>query len=438
MSPKRLAAEAFRAHTGGMSAALLALLLVCARAEQAVAPRLEFSAAFAGMARSGAARDPLYGGALLGALEGHVKALAGMPEVSLARAYLDRAAAAADAAGIDRLRRDLANGNLAADRAAAVLAANALARPDQFARTLDLLEDARPGLGTAAAGILAQAEGAGDARLLAALRAAGGRQPRGVSSLYGRDGRWEAFFDNVSMARAASAGSGAVVSAADFTGRGVDGKPRRLGLAVAGADGIRVKTARGEFKTLSTREFEETFGVQYVRVMPRDVPDDLKKPQAYYHSAYDSGFGTRPLFLAEKDYGAELAAGRTAELYVGKVSEKVGYGLFAARRIKAGDLVAEYTGALRKDVSAKEMFFNAYLFSFPAQGGYFVDAQKHGNYARFANHATTGANANILYAWHNGYYHVLLVASKDIAEGEQVLYDYGADYWRLRDKPDKL
>ncbi|UPT75358.1 MAG: hypothetical protein M0D55_06625 [Elusimicrobiota bacterium] len=117
-------------------------------------------------------------------------------------------------------------------RAAAILLANALARPEQFREVLDGLESNKAGLGKHTAKLLRETSGTGDRRLLAALRERGAVNPRGEASTYDRFGRLETLFDGAG----ASGGDtveirGSVGVPAEYTGYGPDGRPRSTGLA---------------------------------------------------------------------------------------------------------------------------------------------------------------------------------------------------------------
>jgi hypothetical protein len=414
-----------------MAAWLVSLLAVrlWAAPTSAAAAR-DFPATFTRAAAAGLAADPFYGSKLLGSLDRHVKTLAAMSSPAEVRAYLRGAAGVADDAGKGRLARSLDAGALEPEAAAALLAASALERPEWFSETLDGLEGLRPDhMGKAAAKIFAEAEGRGDRRLVEALRAAVSRIPRAAGAGYGDELALAALFDKGGPRAGHAAGEESVLAA--------HGALHPSGLERPGAAGVRFKTPEGAFKTLSPAEFEAKFGARYVPVMPKDAPEDAKKWHGLYHGAYE-GMGRRPNHLAKIDYHAALDAGRTAELYVAKVSEAVGYGLFAARKIADGELIAEYTGTLRKKVPYEEQRRNAYLFQLPGHGDWFVDAETAGNYARFANHSSKRPNTLVMFGFHDGYYHVLLIAGKDIAQDEQIVYDYGSDYWTFREKPEEL
>ena len=415
----------------------LALLRPAARAAEAErAPA--FPSAFEGMTFRAMAEQPFYAGEVAGALERHTAVLASLTDPSDARAYIEAAAGAPTKAAELKVKRELETSVLPASRAAAVLAAAALAQPAQFAKTMDHLEELKPGLGRTLTDILAKADGRGNRDIVAALRAAGRGRPSGRGLVYGADGRWAAFFDNAPVTRGYAADAGP--PAVPLTTYGPDGRLRGgEALAAAGpARGVRVKTADGRFEVLSPEAFEKRFGVRYLPSMPAEAPAALRQAHANFRAAYDGSLGPRPAILADKDVQAQFEAGHAAQVYVARAGESVGFGAFAARAIKAGQLIGEYTGAWRDGVPYAEAKENGYLFEYPAAGRYLVDASREGSAMRFVNHSDKNANARAVFAFRDGYYHILYVATRDIAVDEQVLIDYGGKYWEGRTKPEAL
>ena len=71
---------------------------------------------------------------------------------------------------------------------------------------------------------------------------------------------------------------------------------------------------------------------------------------------------------------------------------------------------------------------NPYTFTY--QHGLVVDAEKYGNYTRWINHSSANFNGCHCYVDVDCVPHILLVATKRIAKGCQVLIDYGSGYWK--------
>ncbi|KAK5852244.1 hypothetical protein PBY51_023729 [Eleginops maclovinus] len=114
--------------------------------------------------------------------------------------------------------------------------------------------------------------------------------------------------------------------------------------------------------------------------------------------------------------------------------EGKGRGVFAMRCFQKGEYVVEYHGDLLQITDAKQreaeyalnpatgcyMYYFQYLCK-----TYCVDATKEsGRMGRLINHSKIGNCQTKLHEI-NGVPHLILVASRDIDEGEELLYDYG-------------
>ncbi|XP_017292246.1 N-lysine methyltransferase KMT5A-A [Kryptolebias marmoratus] len=114
--------------------------------------------------------------------------------------------------------------------------------------------------------------------------------------------------------------------------------------------------------------------------------------------------------------------------------EGKGRAVFATRCFQKGDYVVEYHGDLLQITDAKKR--EAEYAENPATGCYMyyfqylcktfcVDATKEtGRMGRLINHSKTGNCQTKLHDI-NGVPHLILVASRDIDKGEELLYDYG-------------
>lgn len=61
-----------------------------------------------------------------------------------------------------------------------------------------------------------------------------------------------------------------------------------------------------------------------------------------------------------------------------------------------------------------------------------VDGLKKGNYLRFINHKGSERNTVADYLNHNNMWHVIYVAGRDIAAGEELTTNYGDSYFESR------
>ncbi|MCH9608739.1 MAG: hypothetical protein S4CHLAM45_13200 [Chlamydiales bacterium] len=62
-----------------------------------------------------------------------------------------------------------------------------------------------------------------------------------------------------------------------------------------------------------------------------------------------------------------------------------------------------------------------------------IDSQAEGNLLRFVNHADT-PNLESLSVYHDGLFHIIFRATREIKVGEELNYDYGGIYWNHRRK----
>jgi len=103
------------------------------------------------------------------------------------------------------------------------------------------------------------------------------------------------------------------------------------------------------------------------------------------------------------------------------------------------DYIAEYAGLVRRKKRADSS--NSYCFEMTILSGertpYTIDACNQGGIARFINHSDT-PNLTSALATVRDMSHVILYVTKFISKGDQLCYDYGADYWKKRNRPRAL
>ena len=104
-----------------------------------------------------------------------------------------------------------------------------------------------------------------------------------------------------------------------------------------------------------------------------------------------------------------------------------GRGLFATRDIRSGALVAEYTGERISTVYA-DTLKTKYLFEVDAD--WTIDGSSRDNLARYLNHSCEpNSEADIQEG------RIYILASRDIAAGEEFTIDYGEEYFDEFIKP---
>jgi SET domain-containing protein len=115
---------------------------------------------------------------------------------------------------------------------------------------------------------------------------------------------------------------------------------------------------------------------------------------------------------------------------VRKVSEAVGFGVFANQRIPKGTFLGNYVGEV---IPYDAVGNNNYLFGMVPEvedfhSGLVVDAHKYGNHTRFINHSSR-PNVKAYTIELDRRAETYFEALRDIESGEQLLFDYGPDYW---------
>ena len=109
-----------------------------------------------------------------------------------------------------------------------------------------------------------------------------------------------------------------------------------------------------------------------------------------------------------------------------------GNGVFAARKIKKGERVVRYVGALRthEEVDAEygEIEEDGHTFLFTLNDDYVIDANVGGNVARWINHSCAPNCEAVVEEDHKGRPKkdkVFIEALRDIKRGEELTYNYG-------------
>jgi hypothetical protein len=152
-----------------------------------------FPGVFLGSVELSLEADPRYGSRLLDALDEHLQAVGVMTGPQEVSDYLEQSAGGSE--GVESLRAALGRESLDTTKAAALLLADALARPEQFREVLQGLESMKRGVGRHAAALLRDARGTGDKNLLAALHAAGSLKRADESLPHIADGWFSILFD---------------------------------------------------------------------------------------------------------------------------------------------------------------------------------------------------------------------------------------------------
>uniref|UniRef100_A0A3B1KAJ6 [histone H4]-lysine(20) N-methyltransferase n=1 Tax=Astyanax mexicanus TaxID=7994 RepID=A0A3B1KAJ6_ASTMX len=159
-----------------------------------------------------------------------------------------------------------------------------------------------------------------------------------------------------------------------------------------------------------------------------------RKVTDYYPIRRSSRKSKTELKCAEKQHIDELITKGIENGMMVKYIEGKGRGVFATENFQKGQYVVEYHGDLllktdakkREAVYAQDPTTGCYMYYFQyLSKTYCVDATKETDrMGRLINHSKNGNCQTKLHDI-NGIPHLILVASRDIEEGEELLYDYG-------------
>ncbi|MGB7978809.1 MAG: SET domain-containing protein-lysine N-methyltransferase [Chlamydiales bacterium] len=139
-------------------------------------------------------------------------------------------------------------------------------------------------------------------------------------------------------------------------------------------------------------------------------------------------------------YRKKILSGFCPKVSIRFINERVGQGVFAEEVLKARSYVGEYTGVVRENVRIYFVPLNNYCYEYPVpdeMGRSFVIDATEGNFTRYINHSYR-PNLKPLYAFLDGFYHLIFIALRQIEIGEQLCYDYGRNYWIIRPGPEEL
>ena len=197
-----LSSGRFSPHPKGVKrlAVLLLLLSSSAGAQQyrAAAVGVPFVPAYLGSVALSLSADPFYASRLLNAFGAELARVTAAPTPLSAAEGLKARIAGPAALALPQVAKELGAKVLEPERAAAVLAANALARPDQFQEVVTGLSELKPGLGERVVESLREAPPArgGSPQVLGRLRELGRSVvPSPAGDYYDSSGHLRRFFD---------------------------------------------------------------------------------------------------------------------------------------------------------------------------------------------------------------------------------------------------
>ena len=139
-----------------------------------------------------------------------------------------------------------------------------------------------------------------------------------------------------------------------------------------------------------------------------------------------------------KRYGSRIRGAEMAPLYMKHISDQIGWGVFALSPLSEGDFVGEYTGYITKALEAPPEktegghYLSDFSWNYPDElpdGEEFeVSAMKGGNEMRFVNHSFD-PNCVVDHTLVDGLFITFFRVIRPVARDEQLLVDYGEEYW---------
>jgi hypothetical protein len=141
-------------------------------------------------------------------------------------------------------------------------------------------------------------------------------------------------------------------------------------------------------------------------------------------------------------YKRQILGNYCPDLEAKWMGSEVGFGIFTPKTIPSHSFIGTYLGMVRRKSPFKQNHISAYSFTFPLQPKYWwngrgwgwtIDAMKQGNHTRFINHSDQG-NCEAVGAICQNQIYIIIRSKRQIAQGEQLLYNYGEDFWKNRFK----
>jgi len=214
-------------------------------------------------------------------------------------------------------------------------------------------------------------------------------------------------------------------------------------------------TGEGRICKITTKEFKKRFGVKLLKVpavadnyRTRDlkiINDSYRKLRPFIDGrcSYDEGLKSGDLrYVSKKSLMNKILgqfhAGKIhlPKVVIVRVNELVGNGLVAGQYIKRGTIIGEYSGAILKVVpmTTNERVDNTYFAPYsieevPGSEMFVVDAKRAGNPTRFINHSDDNSNAVWVPLFDGEKFRLIVVATKAIPDGKQILLKYRLSYW---------
>ena len=195
-------------------------------------------------------------------------------------------------------------------------------------------------------------------------------------------------------------------------------------------------------KIETDKEIKELFSNLKIRYILENgyIFQDIKNSKLRVSNYYRSN--AEEFTYLEEKYGDKLRKYYKADVYIQKINEQIGFGLFAADFLKADDLIGEYTGIVQEaynlDISDKETAIKTeyawdYPDNIPGLPPLEINARYAGGILRFVNHSFT-PNLRIEHAVIDNEWKIFFVADENIEIDSELFVDYGDAYWAVESR----
>ena len=172
----------------------------------------------------------------------------------------------------------------------------------------------------------------------------------------------------------------------------------------------------------------------------------LERTRVQWRPLLSMDLSKRDYYLENRDYFEEtdhkyadlIKDCYMAPVYIGRINDKVGYGVFAAEELEKGAFIGEYTGVIQKadEMSGQELdgggfesdYAWYYLEELEQAPTLEINGRFEGNELRYVNH-DSDANIDVEHTLIDGYWILFFKAARKIKSGEQLLISYGEAYW---------
>lgn len=137
-------------------------------------------------------------------------------------------------------------------------------------------------------------------------------------------------------------------------------------------------------------------------------------------------------------FDKEIRKGVHPPIEIRYISEEIGYGVFATKKIPACTFVGEYAGMIQQK-APKELRDKTYTMRYTMWEGkknFCIDAEKKGNFTRFFNHSAH-PNLGLQSVYWRGIPRMIFISLAEIPEGAHMTFDYGSTFWKYHSNAPK-